>query len=61
MPFQGVKLKYKPKGTEAMQLEASREALRQKRSSVFGRVRLLRRVHARRRWPAPAVMGGGEE
>ncbi|MYL81969.1 mechanosensitive ion channel [Desulfovibrio aerotolerans] len=61
VPFQGVKLKYKPKGTEAMQLEASREALRQKRSSVFGRVRLLRRVHARRRWPAPAVMGGVEE
>ena len=61
VPFQGVKVKYKPKGTEAMQLEASREALRQKRSSVFGRVRLLRRVHVRRRWPAPTVMGAGEE
>ena len=61
VPFQGVKVKYKPLGTEAMQLEASREALRQKRSSVFGRVRLLRRVHVRRRWPAPTAAGGGEE
>ncbi|MFP5260121.1 MAG: mechanosensitive ion channel domain-containing protein [Acidobacteriota bacterium] len=61
VPFQGVKVKYKPKGSEAMQLEANREALRQKRSEVFGKVRLLRRTHARRRWPAPAATGAGEE
>ncbi|MHC1788790.1 mechanosensitive ion channel family protein [Solidesulfovibrio sp.] len=59
VPFQGVKVKYKPKGSEAMQLEAQRDALRQKRGQVFGKVRLLRRVHARRRWPAPAS-GVGE-
>ncbi|KHK01199.1 mechanosensitive ion channel domain-containing protein [Desulfovibrio sp. TomC] len=61
VPFQGVKVKYKPMGTEEMQLEASREALRQKRGQVFGRVRLLRRVHARRRWPTPTAVAGGEE
>ena len=61
VPFQGVKVKYKPKGTEAMQLEAQREELRQKRGKVFGKVRLLRRVHARRRWPAPTPAAGGEE
>ena len=61
VPFQGVKVKYKPKGTEEMQLEASREALRQKRGQVFGRVRLLRRVHARRRWPVAAAVAAGEE
>jgi small-conductance mechanosensitive channel len=61
VPFQGVKVKYKPKGTEAMQLEAQREELRQKRGQVFGKVRLLRRVHARRRWPAPVPVAGGEE
>ncbi len=61
VPFQGVKVKYKPKGTEAMQLEAQREELRQKRGKVFGKVRLLRRVHLRRRWPAPTPMVGGEE
>ncbi len=61
VPFQGVKVKYKPKGTEAMQLEAQREELRQKRAKVFGKVRLLRRVHLRRRWPAPTPVTGGEE
>lgn len=55
VPFQGVKVKYKPKGTEEMQLEAQREELRQKRTATMGRMRLLRRVHARRRWPAPQV------
>ncbi len=59
--FQGVKMKYKPKGSEAMQLEAMREELRQKRAEVFGRVRLLRRVHARRRWPAPPPVAAPEE
>jgi small-conductance mechanosensitive channel len=61
VPYQGVKVKYKPKGTEEMQLEATREALRQRRGQVFGKVRLLRRVHARRRWPTPAAAAGGEE
>lgn len=51
--FQGVKVKYKPKGTEEMQLEDMREALRQKRAEVHGKMRRLRRVHVRRRWPAP--------
>ncbi|EHJ47262.1 MscS Mechanosensitive ion channel [Solidesulfovibrio carbinoliphilus subsp. oakridgensis] len=59
--FQGVKMKYKPKGTEAMQLEAMREELRQKRAGVFGRMRRLRRVHARRRWPAPPPAPAPEE
>jgi len=45
MSFQGVKVKYKPKGTEEMQLETSREALRQKRGDILGKVRRLRRVH----------------
>jgi small-conductance mechanosensitive channel len=53
VPFQGVKVKYKPKGTEEMQLEDMREELRQKRAGVFCKVRRLRRVHARRRWPVP--------
>jgi small-conductance mechanosensitive channel len=50
--FQSVKMKYKPKGTEAMQLEAMREELRQKRALVLGKTRRLRRTHVRRRWPA---------
>lgn len=61
VPFQGVKVKYKPKGSEEMQLEASREALRQKRGQIFGKVRKLRRVHARHRWPAPVAAAGEED
>jgi potassium-dependent mechanosensitive channel len=59
--FQGVKVKYKPKGTEEMQLEEMREALRQKRTEVHGKMRRLRRVHTRRRWPAPASVVVSEE
>ncbi|WP_428567783.1 MAG: mechanosensitive ion channel domain-containing protein [Solidesulfovibrio sp. DCME] len=59
--FQSVKVKYKPKGTEAMQLEALREELKQKRAAVFGKTRRLRRVHARRRWPVAPVAHGEEE
>lgn len=61
VPFQGVKVKYKPKGTEEMQLEAQREELRLKRVDVFYKTRLLRRVHARRRWPVPPVTMMPEE
>ncbi|MGE4538032.1 MAG: mechanosensitive ion channel domain-containing protein [Desulfovibrio sp.] len=60
LAFQGVKVKYKPKGTEAMQLDAKREELRRKRSETFKRSRTLRRVHVRKRWPAPAAAGSGE-
>jgi len=59
--FQGVKVKYKPRGTEAMQLEAMREELRQKRMGIFGKMRRLRRVQARRRWPAPPLTVVPEE
>lgn len=61
LAFQGVKVKYKPKGTEAMQLEAMREEMRRKRSDVFGLTRRLRRVHARRRWPVSPKAQGGEQ
>ncbi|NDY56255.1 mechanosensitive ion channel [Desulfovibrio sulfodismutans] len=50
MAFQGVKVKYKPKGTEEMQLEEARAALREKRGETFKLVRQMRRVHSRRRW-----------
>jgi len=60
LAFQGVKVKYKPKGTEAMQLDAMREELRRKRSETFKRSRTLRRVHVRKRWPAPAAARSGE-
>jgi len=50
MAFQGVKVKYKPKGTEEMQLEEARAALREKRGETFKLVRQTRRVHSRRRW-----------
>ena len=59
--FQGVKVKYKPKGTEAMQLEAMREELRQRRARTLKRTRQLRRVHARKRWPSPPASGPVEE
>lgn len=59
--FQSVKVKYKPKGTEAMQLEAMREELRQKRSGTLGKARRLRRTHARRRWPVAAADAAKEE
>ena len=59
--FQSVKMKYKPKGTEAMQLEAMREELRQKRALVLGKTRRLRRTHVRRRWPAAPVQRMEEE
>jgi len=61
VPFQGVKVKYKPKGTEEMQLETMRETLREKRAEVQNKVRRLRRVHTRRRWPAPASVVVSEE
>ncbi|MDQ7831477.1 MAG: mechanosensitive ion channel [Desulfovibrionaceae bacterium] len=50
MAFQGVKVKYKPKGTEEMQLEEARAALKEKRGETFKLVRQTRRVHSRRRW-----------
>jgi small-conductance mechanosensitive channel len=50
MAFQGVKVKYKPKGTEEMQLEDARAALKEKRGETFKLVRQMRRVHSRRRW-----------
>ncbi len=50
MAFQGVKVKYKPKGTEEMQLEEARAALKEKRGETFLLVRQTRRVHSRRRW-----------
>lgn len=52
--FQGVKVKYKPKGTEEAQREAAREALREKRHTVFALVRPLRQVHMRAKWGVPA-------
>ncbi|MEF3697047.1 mechanosensitive ion channel domain-containing protein [Desulfolutivibrio sp.] len=50
MAFQGVKVKYKPRGTEEMQLEEARTALKEKRGETFKLVRQMRRVHSRRRW-----------
>ncbi len=50
LAFQGVKVKYKPKGNEQQQLESQRELLRTKRKEVFSRVRPLRRVFPRLRW-----------
>ncbi|MFZ5812282.1 MAG: mechanosensitive ion channel domain-containing protein [Thermodesulfobacteriota bacterium] len=50
LAFQGVKVKYKPKGTEEMQIEEARAALREKRGETFRTVRQIRRVHARRKW-----------
>ncbi len=61
VPFQGVKVKYKPKGTEEMQLEAQREELRRRRVETMGKMRRLRRVHVRRRWPAPPATAASEE
>ncbi|GFK96016.1 Mechanosensitive channel MscK [Fundidesulfovibrio magnetotacticus] len=60
--FQGVKVKYKPRGSEEAQREAAREALREKRRQVFSLVRPLRRVHMRARWgvSAPPRQGGEE-
>jgi small-conductance mechanosensitive channel len=52
--FQGVKVKYKPKGTEEAQREAAKEALREKRRTVFALVRPLRQVHMRAKWGVPA-------
>ena len=56
--FQGVKMKYKPKGSEEAQREAAREALKQKRRKVFSLVRRLRGVHQRARWKTSAPGGG---
>jgi small-conductance mechanosensitive channel len=50
LAFQGVKVKYKPKGTEEMQIEEARAALREKRGETLRTVRQMRRVHARRKW-----------
>jgi len=50
LAFQGVKIKYKPKGNEQQQLESQREELRAKRKKMFSRVRPLRRVFTRQRW-----------
>jgi|GEM_PF-1054905 len=50
MAFQGVKVKYKPKGTEEMQLEDARAALKEKRGETFKLVRQTRRIHSRRKW-----------
>lgn len=61
LAFQSVKFKYKPKGTEAMQLEAMRAELKEKKAVVLGKTRRLRRVHARRRWPVTPVVAGGEQ
>jgi len=48
--FRTIKTKYKPKGSEAQQLEAQRAALKEKRKSVFKKTRHLRRTHARKKW-----------
>ncbi|WP_246287677.1 mechanosensitive ion channel domain-containing protein [Desulfolutivibrio sulfoxidireducens] len=50
LAFQSVKIKYKPKGTEEMQIEEARTALREKRGETFRTIRQIRRVHARRKW-----------
>jgi small-conductance mechanosensitive channel len=50
MAFQGVKVKYKPRGTEEMQLEDARAALKEKRGETLKLVHQARRVHSRRRW-----------
>jgi small-conductance mechanosensitive channel len=59
--FQGAKVKYKPMGSEAAQLEAAREALKEKRRQVFALVRPLRRVHARARWGVPSQIPARDE
>ena len=61
LAFQSVKVKYKPKGSEAMQLEALREELRAKRALVLGKTRRLRRTHARLRWPVAPTERTEEE
>ncbi len=55
LAFQSVKIKYKPRGTEEMQLEEARAALKEKRGETFRTVRQVRRVHARRRWNVSRV------
>jgi small-conductance mechanosensitive channel len=50
MAFQGIKVKYKPRGTEEMQLEDARTALKEKRGETLKLVHQARRVHSRRRW-----------
>ena len=52
--FQGVKVKYKPRGSEEAQLLAAREALKEKRRQVFSLVRPLRSVHMRAKWGVAA-------
>jgi len=61
--FQGIKVKYKPKGSEEAQKQAAREALKEKRRKVFSLVRRLKGVHQRDRWKvsAPGGDGGGTE
>nr|WP_279343534.1 mechanosensitive ion channel domain-containing protein [Fundidesulfovibrio terrae] len=55
LSFQGVKIKYKPKGNEEQQLESQREAIRAKRKKVLSRVRPLRSVYTRLRWNVATV------
>jgi small-conductance mechanosensitive channel len=59
LAFQGVKVKYKPRGDEQQQLDSQREMLRNKRKEVFARVRSLRNVHARLRWNVASVTKSG--
>lgn len=54
--FRTVRAKYKPKGSEAQQLEAQRAALREKRKSVFKKTRHLRRTHARKKWNEAGII-----
>jgi len=54
--FRTVKTKYKPKGSEAQQIEAQRAALREKRKSVFKKTRHLRRTHARKKWNEAGII-----
>jgi small-conductance mechanosensitive channel len=61
--FRTVKKKYKPKGDEQAQLEAQREALREKRKQTYKMLRAGGRRHVRRRQgltdsPLPRERGG---
>ncbi|MFW5837537.1 MAG: mechanosensitive ion channel family protein, partial [Desulfovibrionaceae bacterium] len=62
--FRTVKKKYKPKGSEQMQLEARREALKEKRRNVYKLFRAGSRRHVRRRHgltDSPVPRERGEE
>ncbi len=56
--FRGVKMKYKPKGDEAAQLEAQRENIRQKRKNVF---KSFRKASTRRFRNLPRIEKEPEE